>query len=151
MFRIAQAGGIGVNFHGGGSGWYTPIAGTRAKGFEARPLYYGMRLFREAAPGGELLDTNLSTVPDGLRVYAVQRAAGRVTLIALNLSLEHPIDLALDHSFNGKPLLRLQAPTPPQNQARPSATPPSEQTASGTQARTKPQPIISACRQPAPY
>ena len=116
MFRIAQAGGTGVNFHGGGSGWYTPIAGTRAKGFEARPLYYGMRLFREAAlgnpSGSELLDTNLSTVPDGLRVYAVQRAAGRVTLIALNLSLEHPIDLALDHSFTGKPLLRLQAPNP---------------------------------------
>ena len=47
MLRIAQAGGIGVNFHGGGYGSYTPIAGTRAKGFEVRPLYYGMRLFRE--------------------------------------------------------------------------------------------------------
>jgi hypothetical protein len=116
MFRIAQAGGTGVNFHGGGSGWYTPIAGTRARGFEARPLYYGMRLFREAAlgsqSGGELLDTNLSTVPDGLRVYAVQRAEGRVTLVALNLSLDHPIDLALDHRFTGKPLLRLEAPSP---------------------------------------
>ena len=73
MFRIAQAGGIGVNFHGGGYGWYTPIAGTRAKGFEVRPLYYGMRLFRETSTG-ELLETNLSTAPDGLRVYAVQRA-----------------------------------------------------------------------------
>jgi hypothetical protein len=111
MFRIAQAGGIGVNFHGGGYGWYTPIAGTRKKGFEVRPLYYGMRLFREAAPGGELLDANLSTAPDGLRVYAIQRADGRTTLTALNLSLDHPIDLSLDHRFAGKPLLRLQAPS----------------------------------------
>ena len=78
MFRIAQAGGIGVNFHGGGYGWYTPIAGTRAKGFEVRPLYYGMRLFREAS-AGEMLETTLSTAPDGLRVYAVQRADGHVT------------------------------------------------------------------------
>jgi hypothetical protein len=111
MFRIAQAGGIGVNFHGGGFGWYTPIAGTRAKGFEARPLYYGMRLFREAS-GGELLDTTLSTAPDGLRVYAVQRPDGHVNLAALNLSLEHPIDLTLDHKLNGMQLIRLKAPSP---------------------------------------
>ena len=110
MFRIAQAGGIGVNFHGGGYGWYTPIAGTRAKGFEVRPLYYGMRLFREAS-AGELVDTSLSTAPDGLRVYAVQRADGHLTLTALNLSLDHPIELALEQRLTGKPLLRLKAPS----------------------------------------
>jgi hypothetical protein len=111
MFRIAQAGGIGVNFHGGGYGWYTPIAGTRAKGFEPRPLYYGMRLFREAAgEGGELLEASLSTVPDGLRVYAVQRTDGRVSLIALNLSLEHPIDIVPGDRFHGKQVIRLKAP-----------------------------------------
>jgi hypothetical protein len=109
MFRIAQAGGIGVNFHGGGYGWYTPIAGTRAKGFEVRPLYYGMRLFREASTG-EMLETNLSTAPDGLRVYAVQRADGHVVTTALNLSLEHPIDLTLDHKLSGMRLIRLKAP-----------------------------------------
>ena len=109
MFRIAQAGGIGVNFHGGGYGWYTPIAGTRAKGFEVRPLYYGMRLFREASTG-EMLEKNLSTAPDGLRVYAVQRADGHVVTTALNLSLEHPIDLTLDHKLSGMRLIRLQAP-----------------------------------------
>jgi hypothetical protein len=109
MFRIAQAGGIGVNFHGGGYGWYTPIAGTRAKGFRARPFYYGMRLFRQAA-AGELLDISLSTAPDGLRVYAVEKPGGHVTLTALNLSLEHPIELALDQRLTGKSLIRLRAP-----------------------------------------
>src|SRR6185437_11708016 len=33
MYRLAQAGAAGVNFHGGGYGWYTPIAGTRENGF----------------------------------------------------------------------------------------------------------------------
>jgi hypothetical protein len=111
MLRIAQAGGIGVNFHGGGNGWYTPIAGTRAKGFEVRPLYYGMRLFREVG-AGELLDTTLSTAPDGLRVYAVRNPNGHLKIVALNLSLEHPIDLALDKKLAGMQLIRLKAPNP---------------------------------------
>jgi hypothetical protein len=59
-----------------------------------------------------LLATNLSTAPNGLRVYAVQRSDGRVTLTAFNLSLDHPIDLALDHRFDGKLLIRLAASSP---------------------------------------
>jgi hypothetical protein len=69
-----------------------------------------MRLFREASPG-ELLETSLSTAPDGLRVYAVQRADGHVTLTALNLSVDHAIDLALDHKLAGMQLIRLEAPS----------------------------------------
>ena len=33
-----------------------------------------------------------------------------LTLTALNLSLEHPIDLALDHKLAGMRLIRLKAP-----------------------------------------
>jgi hypothetical protein len=47
-----------INFHSGGYGWYTPIAGTVASGFEARPIFYGMLLFAEAGPG-HLLDAQL--------------------------------------------------------------------------------------------
>jgi hypothetical protein len=68
-----------------------------------------MRLFREAS-AGELLDTSLSTAPDGLRVYAVQKPDGHVTLTTLNLNLDHPIELALDQRLTGKSLIRLQAP-----------------------------------------
>jgi hypothetical protein len=69
-----------------------------------------MRLFRQAS-AGELLDTSLSTAPDGLRVYAVQMPGGHVTMTALNLSLEHPIELALDQRLKGKSLIRLKAPS----------------------------------------
>lgn len=51
MYQLATAGGVGINFHGGGYGWYTPIAGTVRDGFVARPLYYGMLLFAEAGAG----------------------------------------------------------------------------------------------------
>jgi len=38
MYQLASAGGVGINFHGGGYGVYTPIAGTVASGFTARPI-----------------------------------------------------------------------------------------------------------------
>jgi hypothetical protein len=51
MYQLASAGGAGINFHGGGYGVYTPIAGTVASGFVARPIFYGMLLFEQAGPG----------------------------------------------------------------------------------------------------
>jgi hypothetical protein len=47
-----------------------------------------------------------------LRVYAVQRADGHLAVTAFNLSLEHPIDLTLDHKLAGMRLVRLAAPNP---------------------------------------
>lgn len=51
MYQLASVGGMGINFHGGGYGWYTPIAGTPQNGFLARPIYYGMLLFRRLERG----------------------------------------------------------------------------------------------------
>ncbi len=51
MYQLASAGGTGINFHGGGYGWYTPIAGTRDDGFLPRPIFYGMLLFAQAGAG----------------------------------------------------------------------------------------------------
>lgn len=58
MYQLAKAGGVGINLHGGGYGWYTPIAGTVPNGFLARPIYYGMLLFAEAGRG-YLIDGHL--------------------------------------------------------------------------------------------
>jgi hypothetical protein len=72
MYQLAAAGGVGINFHGGGYGWYTPIAGTVANGFVARPLFYGMLLFAETGPG-HLLDARLEGQQDAplLTAYSV--------------------------------------------------------------------------------
>jgi Glycosyl hydrolase family 79, N-terminal domain len=58
MYQLATAGGVGINFHGGGYGWYTPVAGTVPNGFLARPIYYGMLLFAQAG-SGYLIDAHL--------------------------------------------------------------------------------------------
>ena len=45
MWQLAAHNVAGLNFHGGGNGAYTPIAQVNGQ-FVARPLYYGMLLFR---------------------------------------------------------------------------------------------------------
>src|SRR5215207_4463369 len=52
MFQIAQAGGGGINFHTGDAKAYTPIGTSEGGRHLARPLYYGMLMFKEAASGG---------------------------------------------------------------------------------------------------
>lgn len=99
MYRLAQAGGEGINFHGGGYGWYTPIAGTRENGFLARPLYYGMLLFAQAG-GGQLLESTLATlgghpVTEQLRAYALRAEDGRRKVQVLNLSATEDVRLSI--------------------------------------------------------
>ena len=113
MYRLAQAGAAGVNFHGGGYGWYTPVAGTRANGFVARPEYYGMLLFAVAGTG-RLMTTKMEGEIDApVRAYCVRTRDGDLKVIVLNMSLE--VDATLTVSVpgvNGASVLRLVAPRP---------------------------------------
>ncbi|HEV2486050.1 MAG TPA: hypothetical protein VGT08_11010 [Terracidiphilus sp.] len=47
VLQLTQAKQQGVYFHGGGTGWYTPIEGGSGKPFAARPEYYGLLLCRD--------------------------------------------------------------------------------------------------------
>jgi Glycosyl hydrolase family 79, N-terminal domain len=82
MYQLATAGGIGINFHGGGFGWYTPIAGTQDKGFEARPIYYGMLLFAQAG-AGQLVENKLSEPQpeDEVAAYSLKTPSGLKTIL----------------------------------------------------------------------
>ncbi len=114
MYRLAQAGGEGINFHGGGYGWYTPVAGTRENGFLARPLYYGMLLFAQAG-AGQLLESTLTAsgrpVTGQLRAYVLRTADGRYKVQVLNLSDSESVRLAIpSQGANHATVLRLLAP-----------------------------------------
>jgi hypothetical protein len=54
MLTCASQGYTGVNLHGGGDGFYTPIAVGDGLSTELRPLYFGMR-FAEQFAGWEML------------------------------------------------------------------------------------------------
>lgn len=90
MLRVASAGYLGVNLHGGGDGLYTPIAATEA-GPALRPVFQGMR-WAAAFAGSRLErlmvlgDENLSAYlgrKDGERLLAViNKTAARRDLAA---------------------------------------------------------------------
>jgi hypothetical protein len=113
MYQLAQAGGEGINFHGGGYGWYTPIAGTREKGFGARPIYYGMLLFEQAGPG-QMLESKLDYNQDVplLTAYSLRSDSGEIKTVIFNKYQDRNIRVAIDpgkHSAGAK-VLHLMAP-----------------------------------------
>ena len=110
MYQLAQAGAIGVNFHGGGYGWYTPVAGTRENGFVARPIYYGMLLFAVAG-AGRLVTTEIDGASDGaLSAYGLMSDDDELKVVILNKSLDEDVTVTVNASGTKKAsILRLLA------------------------------------------
>jgi hypothetical protein len=82
MLEFASAGCAGVNLHGGGNGYYTPIAGSLAEGFVRRPEFWGMN-FASNFAGGTLVKTTLACSDDRVRAYAGQNG-GRFLVLVIN-------------------------------------------------------------------
>lgn len=108
MFQVAAAGGLGINFHGGGYGWYTPIAGTPKRGFEARPLFYGMLFFALAGPG-RLIPASLSDSDPLVTVFALRGLDNGMRVAVFNKNSER--DLDIDLGADAATVVRLQAPS----------------------------------------
>jgi len=113
MYQLASAGGMGINFHGGGYGWYTPVAGTPANGFLARPIYYGMLLFSQAG-AGQLVEARLEQLQQAplLTAYALCGSTGAIKVAAFNKNLDHGVRLTIDAGRRAQraSALRLLAP-----------------------------------------
>ena len=82
MLDFASHGCSGVNLHGGGNGYYTPIAGSLATGFVRRPEYFGMKLTKPFL-NATLVQSTLACADNRIRVYAA-RKAGELLLLAIN-------------------------------------------------------------------
>jgi hypothetical protein len=92
MLQFAQAGCCAFTLHGGGNGYYTPIAGDAHQGFVRRPEYFGMQ-FAEAFAGATLLETTLHCDSDRVTAYAAVRNNQR--LLAVFNKSENPLSVAV--------------------------------------------------------
>jgi hypothetical protein len=113
MYQLASAGGTGINFHGGGYGCYTPIAGTQEDGFLARPIYYGMLLFAQAGPG-QLIENQLDHAEEAplITAYSLRNNNGTIKAAVFNKNLDRGIRLTIDPGHRARRVtsLRLHAP-----------------------------------------
>jgi hypothetical protein len=87
LFTLASGSAAGVNFHGGGNGTYTPIAGIDTT-IAARPLYYAM-LFLHAAARGRLAPLDLNAGGINFRAHAALDSDGTLLVAAINLDSTH--------------------------------------------------------------
>ena len=95
LFNCAQGGAAGVNLHGGGNvNSYSPIADNSGAVVEARPVFYGMKLFTLAGQG-TLVQTNLSVGGINATAYAVKGPGKAVNLIVVNKDATQNLQLTI--------------------------------------------------------
>jgi hypothetical protein len=110
MLHCACAGYSGVNLHGGGDGYCTPIAVGPNLSTKLQPLYFGMQ-FADQFAGAELLECTLDT-SENVRSYYVRR--GHQTMFGLinkgagSVTVKLPAELAKHHPSEER---RLRAPS----------------------------------------
>jgi hypothetical protein len=101
MLRVACAGFVGVNLHGGGVGIYTPIESGDHAAATPRPVYYGMLLAQQFA-GLAVVPCELKTEANATAYVGTQ--ANRVVKIAVVNKGEDAIQMELPEAFRqGKP------------------------------------------------
>jgi uncharacterized protein (TIGR03437 family) len=114
MFALASNTASGVNFHGGNSGTYTPIAVTNGQ-YGARPLYYGMLVFRLGAgeSGGQFLPIVRGNDNLNMTAYAVKRPEGSVAVTLVNKDVQLDANVTLVASpYSSGYVWQLTAPAP---------------------------------------
>ena len=83
MFTIALNGGQGLNFHGGGDGTgYTPIADNGNAVVQARPEFYGLKMFSLVSQGSAIPATVALASNINFTAYGVRRANGGISACA---------------------------------------------------------------------
>jgi hypothetical protein len=135
LLKLAGFGCAGVNLHGGGASvirislgghlpgeqltpdgpaiaaegsFYTPIAGSREKGFYARPVFYGMRLAGVLA-GGRMRPALFDQPPANAAAWAAEMPDRRTRLVLLNKDAHQTLQISIPSTHDAK-LWRLLAP-----------------------------------------
>jgi hypothetical protein len=107
MLRFAQMGWCGVNLHGGGNGFYTPIAGAPSTGFSRRPEYFGIQ-FGQSLVGARFMGATLTGAGPQVTAYALEQA-GRRRIAIINKGTE-AVSVALPMRV-GEKAMRLSGPS----------------------------------------
>jgi hypothetical protein len=112
MFQVLALGGSGINFHGGGYGWYAPVVGTIKNGFVARPEYYALLAMAQLS-GGQIIESRLTAeMSNPLFVaYAAKDAKGKLRAVVINKDAKQDLRISIQGGPPGEvSIARLIAP-----------------------------------------
>jgi len=112
MFSLADAGISGVNFHGGGTGNYTPLAVSSSGAVSVRPEYYGIMLFRYAA-WGSFVRSKVSDTVANIGIYPMLCGNDSMRVVFINKDSLTSYEVTVTGiPFNGPAsIVRLNAPS----------------------------------------
>jgi len=98
MFTLALNGCQGLNFHGGGSGTgYTPIADNGTKVIQARPEFYGLKMFSLVCQQGSVIPATLTLASNiNFTAYGVRRAGGGVSTLLNNKETNDSVQVSVN-------------------------------------------------------
>jgi uncharacterized protein (TIGR03437 family) len=109
MFTLAGRSSAGVNFHGGGTGNYTPIAVSGSQ-VTARPLYYALLLFRAAARG-RIVPLTVSANGVNLTAYGALDDDGTLRVLVVNKDMTQDAAVTIaPGAYSTALAMRLTAP-----------------------------------------
>jgi hypothetical protein len=112
MLHVACAGFVGVNLHGGGTGFYTPIESSDEAPARPRPMYYGMQFAQQFA-GFRVAPCTLKT---GANVTAYLGTRGKQERLAIVNKSARQISVELPQRLqSAKPALRWKLSGPSLN------------------------------------
>lgn len=107
MMTCMGRGWVGVNLHGGGSGFYTPIAGAPSTGFRRRPEYFGMR-FAHRFVGARCVEAVLTGADAKVDAFVFERN-GEHELAVVNKT-STGVTIALPTGLSATRRMTLRAP-----------------------------------------
>ena len=108
MLQCAVRGWMGVNLHGGGNGYYTPIAGAPSTGFTRRPEYFGIK-FAQHFTGAMVVASTLHNASPLVEAFGFERS-GKRELVLINKS-DSVFTCALPSDLVAAPTLLLHGPS----------------------------------------
>ncbi|HEX4120622.1 MAG TPA: glycosyl hydrolase family protein [Verrucomicrobiae bacterium] len=97
MFTCALNGAQGINFHGGGDGTgYTPIADNGSAVVQARPEFYGLKMFSLVSEGALVPATVSLSSNINFTAYGVRRAGGGISAVLINKDTNHAAQVSVN-------------------------------------------------------
>ena len=98
MFTCALNGAQGINFHGGGDGTgYTPIADNGTSVVQARPEFYGLKMFSLADQGGNVVPAIITLASNiNFTAYGVRHSNGGISALLNNKATNVGVQVSIN-------------------------------------------------------